>query len=212
MSNANEDRVTRTGRIGHCGIVATTESSRSVALRCCLRTPVSSPLTDNEPMSLKRTLAAVAFTVAAFGQTPSSAPSNVVPYGMSISPDAAKKVAAAAIAEAHKNNWEMAVAVVDPAGYLVYFERMQDTQLGSVEVAIDKAKSAALFRRPTKAFQDIVAGGGEGLRMLKLTGAIPVEGGIPLVAGGKIIGAVGASGGSSDQDGRTAQAGAAAMK
>jgi glc operon protein GlcG len=169
-------------------------------------------LIDNEPMPFKRTLAALAFTIAAFGQAPSSAPSDIVPYGMAISPDAAKKVAAAAIAEAHKNNWAMAVAVVDTGGYLVYFERMQDTQLGSVEVAMDKAKSAALFRRPTKAFQDIVAGGGAGLRMLKLPGAVPVEGGIPLIVGGKIIGAIGASGGTSDQDGHTAQAGVAAMK
>ena len=83
-----------------------------------------------------------------------------IPYGISISPEVAKKVAAAAIAEARKNNWAMAVAVVDTGGYLVYFERMQDTQLGSVEVSIEKAKSAALFRRPTKSFQDTVAAGG----------------------------------------------------
>ncbi len=106
----------------------------------------------------------------------------------------------------------MAVAIVDTAGYLVYFERMNDTQLGSVEIAIEKAKSAALFRRPTKTFQDAVAGGGVGLRMLKLTGAVPVEGGIPLIVDGKLVGAIGASGGSSDQDGMTAQAGAAALK
>ena len=159
-------------------------------------------------MPLKRTLAALALTVGAFGQAPPANP----PYGAAISPDAAKKVAAAAIAEARKNNWSMAVAVVDTGGYLVYFERMQDTQLGSVEIAIEKAKSAALFRRPTKSFQDTLAAGGEGLRMLGLTGAVPVEGGIPLIVDGKLIGAVGASGGSSDQDGRTASAGSAVMK
>ena len=158
-------------------------------------------------MPIKQTLACLAFAVAAAGQAPPN-----TPYGASISPDAAKKVAAAAIAEARKNNWEMAVAVVDTGGYLVYFERMTDTQLGSVEVAIDKAKSAALFRRPTKSFQDALAAGGAGLRMLSLTGAMPVEGGIPIIVGGKIIGAVGASGGTSEQDGRTAQAGAATMK
>ena len=162
-------------------------------------------------MYLKPSLAALAFTVAALGQTPLVPPPNV-PYGVSISADAAKKAAAAAIAEARKNNWAMAVAIVDTGGYLVYFERMQDTQLGSVEIAIEKAKSAALFRRPTKSFQDTVAGGGEGLRILRLTGAMPVEGGIPIVVDGKLIGAIGASGGSSDQDGRTAQAGVAAMK
>jgi len=162
-------------------------------------------------MHLKRFLAAVALTVSAFGQTPLVPPANT-PYGIAISTDAAKKVAAAAIAEARKNNWAMAVAVVDTGGYLVYFERMQDTQLGSVQIAMDKAKTAALFRRPTKSFQDTLAAGGDGLRILGLTGATPVEGGIPLIVDGKIIGAVGASGGSSDQDGRTAQAGAAATK
>jgi glc operon protein GlcG len=162
-------------------------------------------------MPLQRILAALAVTVAAFGQTPAAAPANV-PYGTSISADAAKKIAAAAIAEARKNNWAMAVAVVDTGGYLVYFERMPDTQLGSVEVSIDKAKSAVLFRRPTKSFQDTLAAGGAGLRILSLKGAIPVEGGIPLIVDGKVIGAIGASGGSSDQDGSTAQAGAAAIK
>ncbi len=162
-------------------------------------------------MRLKQILAVLTLTVAAFGQTPLVPPANV-PYGTSVSADNAKKIAAAAIAEARKNNWAMAVAVVDTGGYLVYFERMQDTQLGSVEIAIEKAKSAALFRRPTKSFQDTLAAGGEGLRILRLTGAVPVEGGIPLIVDGKIIGAVGASGGSSDQDGRTAQAGAGAMK
>lgn len=166
---------------------------------------------DNEAMSTKPILAVLAFSAAAFGQAP-PAPAANAPYGVSINADAAKKLAAAAVAEARKNNWAMAVAIVDTGGYLVYFERMPDTQLGSVQVSIDKAKSAALFRRPTKAFQDILAAGGEGLRILSLTGAIPVEGGIPLIVGGRVIGAIGASGGSSDQDGRTAQAGAAAVK
>jgi glc operon protein GlcG len=156
-------------------------------------------------MSFTRTLTLLALSVAAFGQAPPN-----VPYGVSISAEAAKKIAAAAVAEARKNNWAMAVAIVDTGGYLVYFERMPDTQLGSVEVSMEKAKSAALFRRPTKAFQDTVAAGGEGLRILRLTGAVPVEGGIPIIVDGKLIGAVGASGGSSDQDGRTAQAGVAA--
>ena len=158
-------------------------------------------------MSFTRTFAVLAFAVGGFAQA-----QTVVPYGTPVSPDAAKKIAAAAIAEAHKNHWEMAVAVVDPAGYLVYFERMPDTQLGSVQIAIEKAKSAALFRRPTKVFQDAVAGGGAGLRMLGLTGAVPVEGGIPLIVDGKVVGAIGASGGSSDQDGHTAQAGASSVK
>jgi uncharacterized protein GlcG (DUF336 family) len=100
----------------------------------------------------------------------------------------------------------MAVAIVDPAGDLVYFERMDGTQLGSVDVAIDKARSAARFKRPTKAFQDTLAQGGDGLRVLSLRGAVPVEGGVPLARNGQIIGAIGVSGGTSAQDGQCAQA------
>ena len=133
-------------------------------------------------------------------------------YGTSINAETAKKVAAPALAEARKNQWAMAVAIVDTAGDLVYFEKMDDTQIGSVQVAQSKARSAARFKRPTKAFQDALAAGGEGLRILALDGAIPVEGGIPLVSGGKIVGAIGASGGTSQQDGVVAQAGASALK
>jgi glc operon protein GlcG len=85
------------------------------------------------------------------------------------------------LAEAAKNGWTMAVAVVDPGGNLVYFEKMDNTQLGSVEVAIEKARSAALFKRPTKTLQDTLAAGAEGLRVLRLSGAVPVEGGVPIV-------------------------------
>jgi glc operon protein GlcG len=134
------------------------------------------------------------------------------PYGASIDVANAKKVAAAAIAEARKLNLSMAVAVVDTAGNLVYLEKMDGTQIGSVNVAQDKARSAALFKRPTKAFQDGVAGGGVGLRLLRLEGAVPVDGGVPLIADGKIVGAVGLSGGTSDQDGQCANAGAGAIK
>src|SRR4051812_26403551 len=133
-------------------------------------------------------------------------------YGMSIAIDNAKKVAAAAVAEARKNNFTMAISVVDTAGNLVYFEKMDGTQTGSVNVSLEKARSAVLFKRPTKSFQDTVAQGGVGLRMLGLPGAVPVEGGIPLMDGGKIVGAIGASGGTSDQDGQCAQAGANVVK
>jgi glc operon protein GlcG len=133
-------------------------------------------------------------------------------YGPTITADQAKSVAAAAVAEARKNQWTMAVAIVDPAGDLVYFEKMDNTQVGSVDVAIAKARSSARFKRPTKAFQDALAAGGEGWRILSLDGATAVEGGIPLIAGGKIIGAVGASGGTAQQDGVTAAAGAGTVK
>ncbi len=141
----------------------------------------------------------------AYGQLPN-------PYGAPVDITNAKKAAAAAVAEARKNSWNMAVAVVDTAGNLVYFEKMDGTQTGSVNVAIDKARSAALFKRPTKAFQDVVAGGGVGLRILRLEGAVPVDGGVPLILEGKIVGAIGLSGGTSDQDGQCAQAGASALK
>ena len=133
-------------------------------------------------------------------------------YGTPITADAAKKAAAAAIAEARKNNFTMAIAIVDPNGFLVYFEKMDNTQNGSVNIAQDKARSAALFKRPTKVFQDGLAAGGVGLRLLGLQGAVPVDGGLPLIVGGKIIGAIGASGGTSDQDGVVAKAGADALK
>ena len=134
------------------------------------------------------------------------------PYGFPISLENARKAAAPALAEAVKNNWNMAVAVVDPSGNLVYYEKMDNTQLGSANVAIDKARSAALFKRPTKALQDALAAGGEGLRILRIQGAVPVEGGIPLVMDGKIVGAIGVSGGTSAQDGQCAKAGAESLK
>ncbi len=148
---------------------------------------------------------------SAIAQTPFAAP-PLVSYGLSISTDSAKIAAAAAIAAARKNNWQQAIAIVDTGGHLVYFEKMQDTQTGSVALAIEKARTAALFRRPTKIFEDGVAAGGEGLRLLRLTGAIPIDGGVPIVVDGKLIGAIGVSGGTGAQDGRVAEAGARAVR
>jgi len=105
-----------------------------------------------------------------------------------------------------------AVAVVDTGGLLVYFEKMDDTQAGSVVVAQAKARSAALFKRATKAFQETLAAGGDGLRVLALEGAVPVDGGIPLLVGGRIAGAIGVSGGTSAEDGQCAQAGVDALR
>jgi glc operon protein GlcG len=150
-------------------------------------------------------LGTVAFVSAASAQMPNA-------YGTSINAENAKKVAAAALADAKKNNWTMAVAVVDTGGQLVFFEKMDATQTGSVEVAQGKARSAALFKRPTKAFQDALAAGGEGLRILGLPGALPVEGGLPLLIDGKVVGAIGLSGGTSAQDGLVAKVGVDALK
>jgi glc operon protein GlcG len=134
------------------------------------------------------------------------------PYGLPISLENAKKAAAPALAEAAKNNWNMAVAIVGPAGNLIYYEKMDNTQLGSAEVCIDKARTAALFKRPTKALQDALAAGGDGLRVLGIRGVTPVEGGIPLIMDGKIVGAIGVSGGMPAQDGQCAKAGAETVK
>ena len=142
---------------------------------------------------------------SAWAQAPVAAPPPT-PYGPSINMEASKRVAAAAVSEARRNGWYMAIAIVDPAGDLVYFEKMDNTQAASVGIALDKARSSARFKRPTKAMQDVLAAGGDGLRFLALQGAIPVEGGVPLVSAGKVVGAIGASGGTSQQDGVVAQA------
>ena len=150
-------------------------------------------------------------SLSAIAESP-LAPPPQIPYGLSVSTESAKVAAAAAIAEARKNKWNMAIAIVDTGGYLVYFEKMQDTQTGSVDLAIEKARTSALFRRPTKVFEQAVAAGGDGLRLLRLTGANPNAGGVPIVVNGKLIGAVGVSGGSVEQDDQVANAGANALK
>jgi len=136
----------------------------------------------------------------------------LTPIGPPVNVETAKKAAVAALSEARKNNWLMAVAVVDPNGTLVYYEKMDNVQLASAEVCIDKARSAALFKRPTKALQDAIAGGGAGLRVFALRGAVPVEGGVPLELDGKLVGAIGLSVGQSNEDGQCATAGANAIK
>jgi glc operon protein GlcG len=148
---------------------------------------------------------AMSMLASAFAQMPN-------PYGAAVSLENAKKVAAPAVAEATKNNWAMAVAIVDPSGNLIYYEKMDNTQLGSANVAIEKARSAALFKRPTKTYQDALAAGGDGMRILRLQGAVPIEGGIPILVEGKIAGAIGVSGGTAPQDGQCAKAGADALK
>jgi glc operon protein GlcG len=134
------------------------------------------------------------------------------PYGTAISLDDAKKAAASALAETRKNNWTMAVAIVDAHGTLVYFEKIDNTMTASSQVAINKARSAAIFKRPTKVFQTALAAGGDGLRILAIEGAVPVEGGYPIVMDGKIVGAIGMSGGTSAQDDQCAKVGADTLK
>jgi glc operon protein GlcG len=160
---------------------------------------------------LEGILLTVLCAMCAFAQAP-TATSAPVAYGLPIGLEDARKAADAAMTEARKNNWTMAIAVVDPGGILVFYEKMENTQIGSADVAIEKALTAVRFKRPSKAFQDLVGSGGGGLRILRLPGAVPLEGGIPLLMNGKIVGAIGVSGDSSDHDGLCAQAGAATVK
>jgi glc operon protein GlcG len=130
-----------------------------------------------------------------------------MPYGPAITLEQAKDVLAGAEAEAQRNNWPVVIAIVDTGGNVVLLQRLDNAQFGSVEVARQKAWSAAAFRRPTKVFQEAIAGGGANLRILRLEGASPLEGGIPIAVDGQIIGAIGVSGVTSEQDAQIAQAG-----
>jgi glc operon protein GlcG len=139
----------------------------------------------------------------AFGQTE---------YGKNITLTDAKKVAAAAEAYATGKNWAVVIAIVDTGGNLVYLQKQDNVQIGSLEVAQLKAKTANNFKRPTKALQDAVALGGENLRALSLPNAIVVEGGELLIENGKIIGAIGVSGLKAVEDTEVAKAGTAVIK
>ena len=122
----------------------------------------------------------------------------------------AKKAMAAAEAEARKNSWNVAIAIVDAGGNLVLFEKIDDTQLGSVTIAIGKARTAVNFKRPTKALEDMIAGGRQ--VFLAIEGITPLQGGLPVMADGKLIGAVGVSGVLSSQDEQVAQAAVAVLQ
>jgi len=133
------------------------------------------------------------------------------PYGAPIPLEAAKKAMAAAEADATKNNWGVAIAIVDSGGNLVMLQRLDNTQLSAVRIAEAKARTAVEFRRPTKVLEDAVAGGGAGLRVLTF-GASVAEGGVPIVSRGRIVGGIGVSGVASHQDAQVAQAGADVLK
>jgi glc operon protein GlcG len=149
----------------------------------------------------------LATAVANAQQAPSAPPKT--PYGPPITLETARKVMAAAEAEAMKNNWDMAIAILDSTGHLVMLHKLDNTQYGSIAVAEDKARSAVDFRRSTKVFEDLVAQGGLGMRTLALRGGSPLEGGLPIIVNGKVVGAIGVSGATAVQDGLVAKAGAA---
>ena len=159
---------------------------------------------------MKRIAATVVAVLLSGAVTVASA--QVPSYGPSVTLDQAKRAIAAGQAEARKNGWPVAIAVFDTAGQLVAFEKIDDTQTASIDVAQDKGRSAVIFRRPTKVFEDPVAGAGAGTRILGLRGASPIEGGVPIMAGGKVIGGIDVSGVTSQQDGVVAKAGADALK
>ena len=156
-------------------------------------------------MSLVKHLAALVISLSASAALAQDRP----PYGPTVNLEQAKRIAAAALAEAQKNKWRVATAIVDNHGFLVYFEKMDDTQTAGVEVAIEKARTAAMYRRPTKVMEDAINKGR--VSALAFPGATPIEGGIPITADGRVIGAVGVSGVNADQDAQVAQAGLNAL-
>jgi glc operon protein GlcG len=157
-------------------------------------------------LRLLMTALAAALLLSPLGAAAQAPPS----YGTPIGHDAAMKALAAAEAEAKKNNWFMVIAVVDSGSRLVAFSRMDGAQLGSIDIAMGKAMTANNLRRPTKDLQELVGQGGPNLRLLAAPGVTPLEGGVPIIADGKIIGAIGVSGATSAQDAQCAMAGAAA--
>jgi glc operon protein GlcG len=155
--------------------------------------------------------AALVIGSPAQAQQPSPPPAPP-PYGESINLDQARTIVDAAMAEAKKNNWLLAITVVGPAGDLVYFAKMDNTQYASVAISQHKARAAATFRRPTKAFEENLGKGFEFIYQLTLDGMIGSQGGVPLIVGGKLIGAIGCSGGTGPQDLQACMAGVNALK
>jgi uncharacterized protein GlcG (DUF336 family) len=153
----------------------------------------------------------IALLSLAFAIQPTFAAAQAMPnpYGPPITTEVAKKAAAAALAEARKNGWTVFAAVVDTGGVLIYLERIDGTQNGSSETAIEKARTSALYKRPSKALEDAVASGK--INYTRLPNSVPLEGGVPLLVDGKIVGGLGVSGGTSVQDGQCAKAGADAV-
>lgn len=134
------------------------------------------------------------------------------PYGPPITLDTAKKVMAAAETEAQKLNAQVAIAILDAGGQLVMMHKFDNTQYASIDVSTGKARTALNFKRPSKDIQDAVTGGGAGLRLVGIKDVVAIEGGLPIVADGKVIGAIGVSGGLTGQDNQIAGAGVAAAR
>ena len=163
--------------------------------------------------TLKTLAGALALALfAALGAGSVSAQTVPPPYGPPITLDSARKIMAAAEAEAAKNNWAVVIAIIDSGGHVVMMHRYDNVQLSSIEISQGKAKTALMFKRPTKVLDDAISGGGTGLRVLALKDIVPLEGGLPIVADGKIVGAIGVSGVLSSQDAQIARAGVDGLK
>ena len=143
---------------------------------------------------------------------PAAAPAAPLVYGAPITLEMAKGVVAAAEAEARKNNWNVMIVILDSGGHTVMSQRLDGTQYASIRIAAGKARTALEFKRPTKALDDTIAAGGGGLRLLSVGGVTAIEGGIPIVVDGKIVGSIGVSGVTAQQDAQIARAGADAVK
>jgi len=161
-------------------------------------------------MRMARFLSIVVATVVLFAAASASAQAPPA-YGPPITLDQAKKAMAGAEAEAKKNGWPVVIVILDSGGNLVMLQRLDNAQWGSIEIAKDKARSAVSLRRPTKVFQDLIAQGGANLRLLNI-GYSVIEGGIPIMADSKVIGGIGVSGVTSQQDAQIGQAGIDALK
>ena len=145
-------------------------------------------------------------------QPPAPAPSTAtLPYGPPITLDQAKRAMAAAELEAAKNSWQVAITILDSGGNMIMFHRVDNAQLSATSVSEGKARTALEFKRPSKALDDVIAAGGAGLRLLAVKDITPLEGGLPVILDGTIIGAIGVSGALSSQDAQVARAGAAAV-
>jgi uncharacterized protein GlcG (DUF336 family) len=181
------------------------------------RSRVAAAALFEEAFQMFRMLAlACAFAISAAPalaqQPPASAPSAVtLPYGPAITLDQAKRAMAAAELEAAQNSWQVAITILDSGGNMIMFHRVDNAQLSATTVSEGKARTALEFKRPSKALDDAIAGGGAGMRLLALKDITPLEGGLPVVVDGKIIGAIGVSGALSSQDAQVAKAGADAL-
>ena len=164
-------------------------------------------------LALACVLAAFALAAgSASAQQPSGTSQRPAPpYGPPITLEQAKRVMAAAELEAAKNSWQVAVTILDSGGNMVMFHKLDNTQLASIGVSEGKANTALRFKRPSKALDDVIAAGGAGLRLLAVKDITPLDGGLPVILDGTIIGAIGVSGALSLQDAQVARAGAAAV-